>query len=98
MLGGGEDPVGAGERDDAERIRIGDNSPRWPLGNQDRGAGNMVVAAQEAQIDSEILDQLTQQLLVAECKEAAVTPIRCEPVEVTSSSRLTLVRRVDGTG
>ena len=60
MLGEREDRVGVGEVDDGERVRVRDAGTDRPLGDQYRGVNAVIVAAQEADVDIEVLDEVGQ--------------------------------------
>ena len=57
-LGGGEHGIGVGEVDGADWIGVGDVGAERPLGNQDRRVDVVVVVPQEAEVDTEMADQL----------------------------------------
>ncbi len=60
MLGERENRISVGEVDDGERVRVRDSGTDRPLGNQYRGANAVIVAAQKADVDIEVLDEVGQ--------------------------------------
>ena len=60
MLSERENRISVGEVDDGERVRVRDPGTDRPLGNQYRGANAVIVAAQEADVDIEVLDEVGQ--------------------------------------
>ena len=63
MLGGGENRVGISEKDDTEWIGNRYIGSGRPLGDQRGGTPGVIVSTEEAQIDSEVVDQSMQQIL-----------------------------------
>ena len=62
-LGGGEDGVGVGEVHQAERIGVGDVGSNRPLGDEPRRAEVVVVVPQEAEVDPEVADEVSEHAL-----------------------------------
>ena len=60
MLSERENRISVGEVDHGERVRVGDPGTERPLGNQYRGANAVIVAAQKANVDIEVLDEVGQ--------------------------------------
>ena len=60
MLSERENRISVGEVDDGERVRVRDTGTDRPLGNQYRGVHAVIVMAQEADVDSEVLDEVGQ--------------------------------------
>ncbi len=63
MLGERENRISVGEVDDGERVRVRDSGTDRPLRNQYRGVDAVIVMAQEADVDIEILDEVGQHSL-----------------------------------
>ena len=63
MLGERENRIGVGEVNDGERVRVRDSGTDRPLRNQYRGVNAVIVVAQEADVDIEVLDEVGQHSL-----------------------------------
>ena len=55
-----EDGIGVREVDHADRVRVGDPGTERPFGNQYRSANAVIVAAQKANVDIEVVDEVGQ--------------------------------------
>lgn len=62
MFTHGEYRVSTSEVDNCERVGVWNVESRWPLGDQHRDPEAVVIAAQEAGVRLELLDELSQHL------------------------------------
>ncbi len=58
MLGQGEYRIGVGEVDNGQRIGVGYVGSEWPFRDQPRGANVVVVVAEKADVDIEVVDKV----------------------------------------
>ena len=58
MLGKREDRISVGEVHDGQWVWVRDSGVDGPLGNQYRGVDAVIVMAQEAEVDIEVLDEV----------------------------------------
>ena len=62
MLGERENRIGVGEVDDGERVRVRDSGRTGHSATSTRGADAVIVVAEEADVDIEVLDEVRQHL------------------------------------
>ena len=63
MLGERKDRISVGEVDDGEWVWVRDSWTDRPLGDQYRGVNAVIIVAQEADVDVEVLDEVGQYVL-----------------------------------
>jgi hypothetical protein len=74
MLGECENRISIAEVDDGEWVRVRDSGADRPLGNQYRGVNSVIIAAQKADVDIEILDEVGQDALTRLGRGGRVDP------------------------
>ncbi len=63
MLATREHGVGVVEVHEAKRVRVGDDGPDRPLGDEPRRADVVVVVSQEADVDAEVFNEVGEDTL-----------------------------------